>query len=75
MRIPMPDGFIQPESANKFAQILDALDPPTCSLNSIIKDISYMRMEGVEKYFSKKLRKRKTLSEVNPPLKASVLAV
>ena len=75
MRIPMPDGFIQPESANKFAQILDALDPPTCSLNSIIKDISYMRMEGVEKYFSKKLRKRKTLSEENPPLKASVLVV
>ena len=75
MGTPMPDGFIQPESANKFAQILDALDPPTCSLNSIIKDISYMRIEGVEKYFSKKLRKRKTLSEVNPPLKASVLAV
>lgn len=75
MRTPMPDGFIQPESANKFAQILDALDLPTCSLNSILKDISYKRMEGVEKYFSKKLRKSKTLSEVNPPLKASVLAV
>ena len=65
MRTPMPDGFIQPESANKFAQILDALDLPTCSLNSILKDISYKRMEGVEKYFSKKLRKRKTLSEVD----------
>ncbi len=49
MRTPMPDGFIQPESANKFAQILDALDPPTCSLNSILKDISYKRMEGVVK--------------------------
>ena len=75
MRTPMPDGFIQPGSANKFAQILDALDLPTCSLNSILKDISYKRMEGVEKYFSKKLRKRKTLSEVDLPLKASVLTV
>ena len=75
MRTPTPDGFIQPESANKFAQILDALDPPTCSLNSILKDISYKRMEGVEKYFSKKLCKRRTLSEVDLPLKASVLAV
>ena len=33
------------------------------------------RMEGVEKYFSKKLRKRKTLSEADLPLKASVLTV
>ena len=71
----LPADLIQPESANKFAQILDALDPPTCSLNSILKDISYKRMEGVEKYFSKKLRKRKTLSEADLPLKASVLAV
>ena len=53
MRTPMPDGFIQPESANKFAQILDALDLPTCSLNSILKDISYKRMEGVVKFFQK----------------------
>ena len=40
-----------------------------------LKKISYKCKEGVEKYFSKKLRKRKTLSEVDLPLKASVLTV
>ena len=50
-------------------------DAEYCEKQALIKDISYMRMEGVEKYFSKKLRKRKTLSEGNPPLKASVLVV
>ena len=48
MRTPMPDGFIQPESANKFAQILDALEPSTQS-----KKKSYKCKEGVVKFFQK----------------------
>ena len=48
-----------------------------CSTNSIytVQKRLWFRMEGVEKYFSKKLRKRKTLSEADLPLKASVLTV
>ena len=42
---------------------------------ALYEPVIWFRMEGVEKYFSKKLRKRKTLSEADLPLKASVLTV
>ena len=42
---------------------------------TLYEPVIWFRMEGVEKYFSKKLRKRKTLSEADLPLKASVLTV